>query len=479
MWLRAPGIAGLARRDLSGACQVDLACGMAVQGCWVPGKGLRNRSLLCNWIENLRAAGRCDSATFLGHAAGKSMGKMIALAGRRRSRCAPWGLTSLAEEQLEVRVNGRAKIQAAFSMQGTPEIPAVICYEDIFVRDHWTQLTGSPWWARHVPDLKAQLAWRRDVSQAVGQDWFELPVGLSRAERAHLAIEECGDGVYVVDRRTGQACLLEPTAAGGWTGGDVVSVHPDGPPRTPEEVNLWLGDPKASDAVLEDGRADLSERILSDWGRTLYPIWSVAAPLWRGYSMWGFEGLMLQLVDRPELVRYAVERFTERTVGQVRSAARLGALGIWIEDCMTDMVGVEHWGSFHLPYLRRITDEIRAQGMHSIHYFCGNPAGKWTMLLDTGADALSLEESKKGFSIDVEDVVDRVDGRMTILGNLDAIGLLEHGSRDDLRVEIGRQIATGRRNGSRFIMSLGSPVTPGTPVLRVRAYCDMVHELGV
>ena len=376
-------------------------------------------------------------------------------------------------------MNGRAKIQAAFSMQGTPEIPAVICYEDIFVRDHWAQLTGAPWWMRLVPDLKAQLAWRRDVAQAIGQDWFDLPAGPSRAERAHLAVEERGDGVYVVDRRTGLADWLEPPAVGGWTGRDVVSVHPDRPPRTPEEVDCWLGDPEASGAALSDGSSDLPEWILSDWGEPLYPIWSVAAPLWSGYSMWGFEGLMLQLVDRPELVRYAVERFTDLAVGQVRTGARLGALGIWIEDCMTDMMSTAHLRSFHLPYLRRITDETRAQGMHSVHYFCGNPAGKWAVLLDTGADALSLEESKKGFTIDVDDVVDRVDGRMTILGNLDAIDLLKHGSRDELRAEICRQIAAGRRNASRFIMSLGSPVTPGTPVSRVRAYCDLVHELGV
>jgi uroporphyrinogen-III decarboxylase len=146
---------------------------------------------------------------------------------------------------------------------------------------------------------------------------------------------------------------------------------------------------------------------------------------------------------------------------------------------MTDMVSAAHWRAFHLPSLRQITGETRALGMYSIHYFCGNPADKWAILLDTGADALSLEESKKGFVIDIDDVVDRVDGHMAVLGNLDAIHLMEHGSEDELRAEIGRQIAAGRRNGSRFIMSLGSPVTPGTPASRVRLYCDLAHELGV
>ena len=100
------------------------------------------------------------------------------------------------------------------------------------------------------------------------------------------------------------------------------------------------------------------------------------------------------------------------------------------------------------------------------------------MILSLGADALSLEESKKNFAIDIEDVVERVQGRCTVLGNLDAVDVLQNGSEEELQAEIARQIAAGRRNGSRFIMSLGSPVTPGTPVERVRSYCDLVHELG-
>ena len=145
---------------------------------------------------------------------------------------------------------------------------------------------------------------------------------------------------------------------------------------------------------------------------------------------------------------------------------------------MTDMISPAAFARLNVTFLRPLVDEIRALGMRSIYYFCGDPTGKWEQLLAVGADALSLEESKKGFSIDIEDVVERVQGRCVVLGNLDAIHLLETGSENDLRAEIARQIAAGRRNGSRFIMSIGSPVTPGTSVGRVRLYCDLVHELG-
>jgi hypothetical protein len=54
------------------------------------------RSLLPVRVENLLAAGRCGSATFLGHAAGKSMGNMMALgqaAGTAAAMCAAQGVT--------------------------------------------------------------------------------------------------------------------------------------------------------------------------------------------------------------------------------------------------------------------------------------------------------------------------------------------------------------------------------------------------
>ena len=65
-----------------------------------------------------------------------------------------------------------------------------------------------------------------------------------------------------------------------------------------------------------------------------------------------------------------------------------------------------------------------------------------------------------------------------MLGNLDAIGVLQDASESRLRAEIVRQIAAGRRDNGRFIMSLGSPVTPQTPISRVRFHSDLVHELG-
>jgi uroporphyrinogen-III decarboxylase len=162
----------------------------------------------------------------------------------------------------------------------------------------------------------------------------------------------------------------------------------------------------------------------------------------------------------------------------VRQAAALGAAGIWIEECFTDLISPAAFEALNVPVLRQLIAEIRSAGMKSIYYYCGDPAGKWDQILSMGMDAVSLEESKKGFAIEIQEVAERVRGRCALLGNLDAVGVLQDGSDQQLRTEIARQIAVGRANRGRFIMSLGSPVTPDTPAPRVRQYLELSRQLG-
>ena len=376
-------------------------------------------------------------------------------------------------------MTGKEKIIAAMSPGGTPAVAAVICYEDIYARDHWDALTACPWWYRFSPSVEQQLAWRRDVIERTEQDWFALPACLSRTERAATAIEQRADGVYRV--RGGSEERLARPLIGGWDPHGVSrQISLDHLPETPAAVDAFIPAPGPFDdrRFAAEGRGDLAAAMLAQFGGELYPVAHVSSPLWRCYSLWGFEGMMLLVAERPDLVRRACERLLTHGLRSVHEAAALGAAGVWIEECLTDMISPVAFEAINVPVLGWLIDEVRRCGMKSIYYYCGNPAGKWESILSLGADALSLEESKKGFTIELADVVGRVAGRCTVLGNLDAVGVLQNGSEQQLRDEIKRQIRVGKSNSNRFIMSLGSPVTPSTPVDRVARYCRLVREWG-
>ncbi|MBI2440680.1 MAG: hypothetical protein HYV35_04835 [Lentisphaerae bacterium] len=378
-------------------------------------------------------------------------------------------------------MTGKEKIQAAFAPAGTPEIPVMICYEDIYIRDHWAQLTPEPWWTKHTPDLQARHQLLREIAGKIGQDIFRAPTFYSRAEREALTTEVRSGQVYLVNRKTGEEKLLAAPQVGGWApGGESQSVHAEQLPATRAEIDRLIPEALPFDCrqFLAEGHGDLAAQLHNTMGRAKAALYHVSSPFWQCYYLWGFEGLMILAADRPELVEYACRRWLSHTLTILHLAKALGTELIWIEECLADMLSPEAFAKLSAPWASALTHEIHSLGMHSIYYFCGNPAGKWEAILATGADALALEESKKGFAIDIVDVARRVNGRAVLLGNLDAIGVLQNGTEQELRSEISRQVAAGRRNGSRFIMSIGSPVTPETPVERVRLYCDLVHDLG-
>ncbi len=228
----------------------------------------------------------------------------------------------------------------------------------------------------------------------------------------------------------------------------------------------------------QSGQDRLAKLLLERYGSDFYPTGYASAPQWACYNIWGFEDWMMLVATDPELVRFASQCQLAWSLVEIKEAAALGARGVWIEDCMVDMISRRAFEAINLPLIQAMVEEIRRLGMHSLYYYCGDPKGKLDLLLATEADALALEESKKGFTIDIQAVAEFVDRRCALLGNLDAIHLLPETSEENLRLEISRQIQAGWRNGGRFIMSIGSPVTPGTSPKRVRQFTDLTHQLG-
>jgi hypothetical protein len=378
-------------------------------------------------------------------------------------------------------MQGIEKIQAALSKEGTSEIGAVICYEDIFIRDHWKDLTSYPWWWLQSPNLDQRIRYYRQIYAEINQDWMMVPHCPSIDSRNNLYVDVWEDDIYLVNRQTGKMEKLIEPVIGGW---DLMSRgysgHVTHLARTSAEIDELIPIDSELDPIQfrQDGYADLADMLLEGVGKSLYPYAHIASPLWSCYPLWGFEGLMEMIATQEDVVWYAARRYLDRSIKQLHQAAALGAKGIWLEECLTDMIHPSAYSALNLPIVQNLIEEIHALGMQCIYYFCGNPAGKLDFLIQSGTDALALEESKKGFQIDIMDIARVVDGRCALLGNLDAMNMLPSATEADLQIAISRQIEAGQVNKNRFVMSLGSPVTPETSVDRVRLYCDLVHELG-
>ncbi len=58
------------------------------------------------------------------------------------------------------------------------------------------------------------------------------------------------------------------------------------------------------------------------------------------------------------------------------------------------------------------------------------------------------------------------------------MSVLERGTDDELDAEIRRQVAAGRA-ARGLVISTASPITPGTPLARVRRFLDLGRQVGI
>ena len=194
------------------------------------------------------------------------------------------------------------------------------------------------------------------------------------------------------------------------------------------------------------------------------------------FDLFGYEGAMLMIAERPRMAAFASRRLLADTVRCIPLLAALAVDVIWIEEVFTDQISPAAFAELNLPLMRELVDAIRQVRLPSVYYYCGSPHDRFSSILAVGADALHFEEGKKGFAIDIARMAEAVDGRCVLFGNLDAIGVLQNGTEIELAAAVRRQVEAGRRNRNRFVMSVGSPITPGTPPGRVRLYTDLARS---
>jgi uroporphyrinogen-III decarboxylase len=119
---------------------------------------------------------------------------------------------------------------------------------------------------------------------------------------------------------------------------------------------------------------------------------------------------------------------------------------------------------------------MQAVGLLPIHYVCGDVVPRLERMVQCDVAAVAVEESKKNFRIEIEDVVERVAGRAAVFGNIDAVKFGIHASMDEMATEVRRQARIGTR-ARGFVVSTGSPFPLDTNPRLVDTLVATAHSL--
>jgi uroporphyrinogen-III decarboxylase len=229
--------------------------------------------------------------------------------------------------------------------------------------------------------------------------------------------------------------------------------------------------------LAEDGVFALTETLASLAGDRLPMSCIAPTPFWSTYGLLGFQGMMVMMREKPGLFEYMMERRGAQRIEFLKGYAAAGARYVWMEECLSsaDLVSPRDYERFAFATARPYIEEVKRLGLTVILYYCGDVMPRLPWLTQLGADALAVEESKKGFSVDIAEVISAAGDACCVFGNVDSVQVMCEGTREEIEAEVHRQLRLGQR-AKGFVLCQGSPFTLDTPPEKVGWFIDCARR---
>jgi hypothetical protein len=315
-------------------------------------------------------------------------------------------------------------------------------------------------------------------------DWIEADRGASRAWAGRMQVVDLGGQLFFEDRISGRRVAMQRANL---SGGDTELSDANRAEIDILDHSTQINDTddvkrvipiRSAQEWLESGELDLLRRLVDDYGERYFISYVLDTPFCDVSDYLGFFGLMTTLHDRPALLHEMLQRQLAQSEEMMAALAWVGVHGAYVQEIFTggDMISPRAYDEFvrdyNIPYFKR----MRGLGLLPVHLLCGDVMPRLEQMAGYEVAAIAVEESKKNFRIEIEEVVKRVGERVAVMGNIDAVHFGLHATPEEMAAEVQRQAAAGAR-AKGFVASTGSPFPLDTNPRQVDALVEAAHSL--
>ncbi|MGA2031110.1 MAG: uroporphyrinogen decarboxylase family protein [Thermoguttaceae bacterium] len=182
----------------------------------------------------------------------------------------------------------------------------------------------------------------------------------------------------------------------------------------------------------------------------------------------GWEGMFVDMIERPEWVHFLCRKFTEFYKEDYARAARATGGRIDLYLLISDLgsqagplISLEMFRSFVAPYLREMIDCIHDLGAKVLYHSCGSIRPFIPELIALGVDVLDPIQPV-GEGMRPESLKADFGQRLCFHGGIDMQRLLTHGSPAEVAAEVDRYCRTLGRGGG-YILAPAHLFQPDVP----------------
>ena len=200
-------------------------------------------------------------------------------------------------------------------------------------------------------------------------------------------------------------------------------------------------------------------------------------PMTAAANLRGATEICLDMYEDPGYVRELLRFITEATIRRIKAFRE--ALGhemkpqSWgFADDSIELLSVDMYREFVLPYHKMLLGELAGDGPHSVH-LCGSV----DHLMPALKEELNLNAWDAGFPIEYGRMRKELGPDFQIATG-PTVATLLHGTPEQVKSEARRILESGIAEGGRFILREANNLSPCTPVENVAAMYEAAKEYG-
>ncbi|MEE8318662.1 MAG: MtaA/CmuA family methyltransferase [Dehalococcoidales bacterium] len=173
-----------------------------------------------------------------------------------------------------------------------------------------------------------------------------------------------------------------------------------------------------------------------EYGHRVAILGKVMGPWTICYHMVGVQDFLLMTYTEPEVVKRLLDMYKEVTVAFTNAQLQAGADAVVIPDHATgDLVSPQTYQDFLVPVHREMLGRI---GGPTILHICGNCADRLHIFAEEAYDGYHFE-----WSVDTREAVKTVNGRLSLVGNINNAQCLLRGTPEDVYKQARYAIEAG------------------------------------
>lgn len=135
-----------------------------------------------------------------------------------------------------------------------------------------------------------------------------------------------------------------------------------------------------------------------------------------------------------------------------------------------NLISRKHFQEFALPYLQKVTQRIRANGVLTLVHICGNISNRLDLITKIGADVISVD-----YKVDLGYTRTTVGSVMAFAGNMDPVAVMLDLKPDGVTQACEECIKkAGKASG--YILMPGCDIPPSVPLENIQAMVAVAHN---